>query len=59
MSLTRHPQRTARIVSGSCDNTARVTWITRTKQELIETARARLPLKLTEEERRRSSLATD
>jgi hypothetical protein len=26
-------------VSGFCDNTTRVTWITRTKQELIETAR--------------------
>jgi predicted nucleic acid-binding Zn ribbon protein len=59
MSLTRHPQRTARIVSGSCDNTARVTWITRTKQELIETARARLPRELTEEERRRFYLTAD
>ena len=42
-----------RIVSGSDDHTVRVTWIPRTKQELIETARARLPRPLTEEERRR------
>jgi WD40 repeat protein len=48
-----------RIISGSGDNTVRVTWVPRTKQELIETARARLPRKLTAEERRRFHLAVE
>ncbi len=41
----------ARIVSGSDDKTVRV-WPARSKQQLIETARARLPRELTEVERR-------
>jgi WD40 repeat protein len=49
----------ARIVSGSFDGTVRVTWIGRTRQELIDTARARLPRELTEAERRRFHLTTD
>jgi WD40 repeat protein len=49
----------ARIVSASADNTVRVTWIGRSKQELIDTARARLPRELTDEERRRFYLTTD
>jgi WD40 repeat protein len=49
----------ARIVSGSEDGTIRVTWIGRSKQELIQTARARLPRGLTEEEKRRFYLTTD
>ncbi len=49
----------ARIVSGSDDKTVRVTWIGRSKQELIETARARLPRELTEAEKRRFYLITD
>ena len=48
-----------RIVSGSDDRTVRVTWIGRNKEELIETARARLPRELTDEERRRFYLATE
>ena len=43
----------ARIVSASADKTVRVTWVGRSRQELIETARARLPRELTAEERRR------
>ena len=49
----------ARIVSGAADNSVRVTWIGRGKQELIATARERLPRQLTEEERRRFYLTTD
>jgi predicted NACHT family NTPase len=49
----------ARIVSGSEDRTVRVTWIGRSEQELVETARARLPRELTDEERRRFDLTTD
>jgi WD40 repeat protein len=49
----------ARIVSGSDDNTVRVTRIPRTKQGVVEIARARLPPKLTDVERRRFYLATD
>jgi WD40 repeat protein len=49
----------ARLVSGSKDGTLRITWIGRSKQELIETARARLPRELTEEERRRFYLAVE
>jgi WD40 repeat protein len=49
----------ARIVSGSGDNTIRVTWIGRNKQELMKTARARLPRELSEEERRRFYLAIE
>jgi hypothetical protein len=49
----------ARIVSGSADGTGRVTWLPRSKEELIETARARLPRELTEEERRRFHLAVE
>ena len=47
----------ARIVSGGEDKTVRVIRVPRTKQELIETARARLPRELTDEERRRFHLA--
>jgi hypothetical protein len=36
-----------------------VTWIGRSKQELIETARARLPRDLTDEERRRYHLTLE
>jgi hypothetical protein len=36
-----------------------VTWVPRTKQELIETARARLPCELTDEERRRFHVAVE
>lgn len=49
----------ARLVSGAEDNTVRVPWIGRSKQELIETARARLPRELTEEEKRRVYLTTE
>jgi hypothetical protein len=48
-----------RLVSGSADKTVWVIWIGRTRQELIETARARLPRELTEEERRRFYLAAE
>jgi WD40 repeat protein len=49
----------ARIVSGSADKTVRVTWIPRSKQELIATALARLPRELTGAEKRRFYLTTD
>ena len=49
----------ARIVSGSQDRTVRVTWVPRSKQELIETARARLPRELSEAEKRRFHLTPD
>jgi WD40 repeat protein len=49
----------ARIVSGSGDGTIRVTWIPESKEELIETARARLPRELTEQEKRRYHLTND
>jgi WD40 repeat protein len=49
----------ARIVSGSRDATVRVTWIGRSKQELIEAARAKLPRDLTEDERRLYYLAAE
>jgi hypothetical protein len=49
----------ARIVSASEDMTVRVTWIGRSKQELIDTARARLPRELTEDERRRFYLTVE
>ena len=48
-----------RIVSGSDDGTVRISWIGRTKQELKETARARLPRQLTDDERRRFHLAVE
>ena len=48
-----------RIVSGSDDSTVRVTWIGHSKEELIETARARLPRELTKEARRRFYLTTE
>jgi WD40 repeat protein len=45
------------IVSGSADKTVRVTWIPHSKQELLDIACARLPRKLTAEERRQFYLA--
>ncbi len=48
-----------RIVSGAADRTVRVAWIPCTKEELIETARARLPRELTKEARRRFYLTTE
>ncbi len=44
--------------AGRDDKTVRVTWVGRSKQELIETARARLPRELTEEEKRHFYVTT-
>jgi energy-coupling factor transporter ATP-binding protein EcfA2 len=49
----------ARIVSGSNDKTVQMTWVPRSKQELIATARARLPRELTEAEKRHFHLTTE
>jgi WD40 repeat protein len=49
----------ARIVSGSAGATVAVDWIGRDKQELIETARERLPRELTEAEKQRFHISPE
>ncbi len=46
-------------MSGSADTTVRVTWVSNSQKELIETAHSRLPRELTEAEKRHFHVTTE
>ena len=47
------------VISGSSDKTIRITWVGRSKDDLIKRARERLPREMTGEEKRRFYIAVD